>query len=109
MAHCTSSARFPVRDRRLDLTKLVDDLHYGRPKEYREQGWKDEEQQRERHFQWRHFGSPFSVLTPLGGEFGVRNRVGVLPAVLGAHGIVHVRVPALSTRERVLLETALGG
>lgn len=50
----------------------------------------------------------FSVLTPLGGEFGVRNRIGALPAVLGARGIVHVRVPVLSTRERVQLETALG-
>jgi malate dehydrogenase len=51
----------------------------------------------------------FSVLTPLGGEFGVRNRVGAVPALLAARGIVHTRVPALSTRERVLLETALGG
>ena len=50
----------------------------------------------------------FSVLTPLAGEFGVRNRVGALPAVLGSRGIVHVRVPVLSTRERVQLETALG-
>lgn len=50
----------------------------------------------------------FSVLTPLGGEFGVRNRVGALPALLASRGIVHVRVPALTTRERVQLETALG-
>lgn len=50
----------------------------------------------------------FSVLTPLGGEFGVRDRVGALPAILAPRGIVHVRVPALTTRERVQLETALG-
>jgi malate/lactate dehydrogenase len=50
----------------------------------------------------------FSVLTELGGEFGVRNRVGALPALLASSGIVHTRAPALSTRERVLLETALG-
>ena len=50
----------------------------------------------------------FSVLTPLGGEFGVRGRVGSLPALLSSRGIVHVRVPDLTTRERVQLETALG-
>ena len=50
----------------------------------------------------------FSVLTVLGGEFGVRGRVGALPALLAPTGIVHVRVPTLNTRERVQLETALG-
>jgi malate dehydrogenase len=50
----------------------------------------------------------FSVLTMLGGEFGVRNRVGALPALLSTSGIVSTRVPTLSTRERVQLETALG-
>ena len=50
----------------------------------------------------------FSVLTLLGGEFGVRNRVGALPALLGSPGVVRTRAPALSTRERVLVETALG-
>jgi len=50
----------------------------------------------------------FSALTLLGGEFGVRNRVGTLPVVLGVGGIVDVRVPSLNTRERVQLETALG-
>jgi malate dehydrogenase len=50
----------------------------------------------------------FSVLTLLGGEFGVRNRVGALPALLASSGIVHTRTPALTTRERVLVETALG-
>jgi malate dehydrogenase len=47
------------------------------------------------------------VLTVLGGEFGVRDRVGVLPCLLGPGGIVEVRPPALNARERVQLETAL--
>ena len=50
----------------------------------------------------------FSVLSVLGGEFGVRDRMGALPVRLSTTGIVHVRVPTLNTRERVLLETALG-
>ena len=50
----------------------------------------------------------FSVLTPLGGEFGVRHRAAALPVVLAPPGIVHIRVPALSARDRVRLETALG-
>jgi malate dehydrogenase len=50
----------------------------------------------------------FSVLTVLGGEFGVRNRVGALPALLSTSGIVHTREPSLSSRERVQLDTALG-
>jgi malate dehydrogenase len=49
-----------------------------------------------------------SVLTLLGGEFGVRNRIGAVPALLAPHGVAHVRVPLLSTRDRVLVETALG-
>jgi malate dehydrogenase len=49
----------------------------------------------------------FSVLTVLEGEFGVRGRVGAVPALLSSTGIVHTRVPSLSTRERVELETAL--
>lgn len=49
----------------------------------------------------------FSVLTILSGEFGVRGRVGAVPAVLSSPGIVHTRVPSLSVRERVELETAL--
>lgn len=49
----------------------------------------------------------FSVLTPLNGEFGVRGRIGTVPAVLASPGIVHTRVPSLSVRERVELETAL--
>jgi len=50
----------------------------------------------------------FSVLTLLGGEFGARNRAGVLPARLSTQGIAETRVPALNTRERVLVENALG-
>jgi malate dehydrogenase len=50
----------------------------------------------------------YNVLTVLGGEFGVRNRIGTVPALLSSSGIVHTRVPALNTRERVQLETALG-
>lgn len=50
----------------------------------------------------------FSVFTMLGGEFGVRDRAGVLPALLSPQGIAHVHVPALNTRERVRLETVLG-
>ena len=50
----------------------------------------------------------FSVLTVLGGEFGVRGRVGALPVILSPEGIAHTRVPTLNTRERVRLETALG-
>ena len=49
-----------------------------------------------------------SVLTVLSGEFGVRNRIGVLPCLLNPQGIAGVRVPSLSTRERIQLETALG-
>jgi len=51
----------------------------------------------------------FTVLTQLGGEFGVRNRAGALPARLSRRGIVHTRVPELSPREHVRLQTALGG
>jgi len=49
-----------------------------------------------------------SVLTVFGGEFGVRGRVGTLPAVLSQKGIAHTRIPTLNTRERVRLESALG-
>ena len=48
------------------------------------------------------------ALTLLGGEFGVRNRIGALPVLLNRQGITDVRVPVLNTRERVLLETSLG-
>jgi len=49
----------------------------------------------------------YNVLTVLGGEFGVRDRVGTVPALLASGGIVHTRVPSLNTRERVQLDTAL--
>jgi malate dehydrogenase len=51
----------------------------------------------------------FCVLTQLGGEFGVRHRVGCLPVRLGPRGIVETRVPELTIRERVQVQTALGG
>jgi malate/lactate dehydrogenase len=50
----------------------------------------------------------FSVLTVLGGEFNVKDRVGALPVLLAQRGIVQSRVPALSSRERVLVESSLG-
>jgi malate dehydrogenase len=49
----------------------------------------------------------FSAFTVLGGEFGVRDRVGALPVRLWRAGVESVRVPALNTRERVRLETSL--
>jgi malate/lactate dehydrogenase len=48
-----------------------------------------------------------NVLTVLDGELGVRNRVGALPALLDRRGVAEARVPSLSARERVLLDTAL--
>jgi malate dehydrogenase len=50
----------------------------------------------------------YSVLTVLDGEFGVRDRVGAVPALLTSHGVAYTRVPSLNTRERVQLDTALG-
>ena len=50
-----------------------------------------------------------SVLTVLGGEFGIRDRAGVLPCLLTPSGIAHIRLPDLHSRERVQLETALQG
>jgi hypothetical protein len=49
-----------------------------------------------------------SVLTPLDGEFGVRNRIGAVPVLLNTHGVGDVHVPTLNTRERVSVETSLG-
>ena len=49
-----------------------------------------------------------TVLTMLAGEFGIRNRVGALPVLLAPTGVAQARVPDLNTRERVLVETALG-
>jgi malate dehydrogenase len=51
----------------------------------------------------------FSVLTQLDGEFGARNRPGAVSARLGSSGILRTRIPELTTRERVLLQIALGG
>ena len=50
----------------------------------------------------------FNVLTVLDGEHGVRGRVGAVPAFLNQGGIAATRTASLSTRERVLLDTALG-
>ncbi len=50
----------------------------------------------------------FSVLTMLGGELNVKDRVSAIPALLAPTGVVHTRVPTLSTRERVRLDTVLG-
>jgi malate dehydrogenase len=50
----------------------------------------------------------YNVLTVLAAEFGVRDRVGAVPALLSPRGIVSARVPMLNARERVLLDTALG-
>ncbi len=50
----------------------------------------------------------FAVLSVLGGEFGARGVAGALPARLEPAGIAGVRDPALNTRARVQLETALG-
>ena len=50
----------------------------------------------------------FSVLTLLDGEFGVKDRVGTLPALLTTHGIAQTRLPSLNARERTRLLTALG-
>jgi malate dehydrogenase len=50
----------------------------------------------------------FNALMVLGGEFGVRNRIGAVPVLLSKEGIADVRVPVVNTRERVQIETALG-
>jgi malate dehydrogenase len=49
----------------------------------------------------------YSVLCVLDGEFGIRDRVAIVPALLASTGIVHRRLPSLSARERIQLETAL--
>jgi malate dehydrogenase len=48
-----------------------------------------------------------SVLTVIDGALGVRHTVGALPCLLAPWGIADARVPTLSTRERVQVETAL--
>jgi malate dehydrogenase len=50
----------------------------------------------------------FNILTVLEGEFGVRERVAAVPALLGPHGVASVRTPLLNRREQVQLDTALG-
>jgi malate dehydrogenase len=50
----------------------------------------------------------FNVLTVLDGEHGARGRVGAVPAFLNQGGIAATRTPSLSTRERVLVDTAIG-
>ena len=50
----------------------------------------------------------FSVLTILDGEFGVRNRVAAVPALLAPSGVAQIRTPLLNRREQVQLDTALG-
>ena len=49
-----------------------------------------------------------SVMTQLQGEFGVSRRPGIVSARLGTDGIQQIRQPELTTRERVLVESALG-
>ena len=50
----------------------------------------------------------YNVLIVLDGEFGARNRLGTVPAVLGPLGIASTRVPPLNSRERVRVDIALG-
>jgi malate/lactate dehydrogenase len=49
----------------------------------------------------------YNILTILEGEFGVRDRVATVPALLGSQGVAYVRTPLLNTREQVQLDTAL--
>jgi malate dehydrogenase len=49
----------------------------------------------------------YNILTILEGEFGVRDRVAAVPALLGPHGVAYVRTPLLNRREQVQLDTAL--
>jgi malate dehydrogenase len=51
---------------------------------------------------------PRCVTAVLDGEFGARGQLGAVPAFLGPSGIERTAVPALNTRERVQVETALG-
>ena len=50
----------------------------------------------------------YPLITQLQGEFGVRRRPGIVPARLDARGVAEIRIPELTTRERVLVQTALG-
>ena len=48
------------------------------------------------------------VLTLLDGQFNVKGQAGALPVLLAPHDIARVRTPALSTKERVQVESSLG-
>ena len=50
----------------------------------------------------------FSVTTQLEGEYGARHCAGIVSARLGSRGLGHIHLPELTTRERVLVQTALG-
>ena len=49
----------------------------------------------------------YSVLTVLEGQFGVRDRIAAVPALLASDGVARIRTPLLNTREQVQLDTAL--
>lgn len=49
----------------------------------------------------------YSVLTVLEGQFGVRDRMAAVPALLASDGVARIRTPLLNTREQVQLDTAL--
>jgi malate dehydrogenase len=49
----------------------------------------------------------YNILTILEGEFGVRDRVAAVPALLSPQGVAYVRTPLLNRREQVQLDTAL--
>jgi malate dehydrogenase len=50
----------------------------------------------------------YPTFVVLDGEFGMRRVVGTLPISVSRPGLVQVRIPSLNSRERVLLESALG-
>ena len=49
----------------------------------------------------------YSVLTVQEGQFGVRDRMAAVPALLASDGVARIRTPLLNTREQVQLDTAL--
>ena len=49
----------------------------------------------------------YNVLTVLDGQFGVRDRIAAVPALLASDGVARIRTPLLNTREQVQLDTAL--
>jgi malate dehydrogenase len=49
----------------------------------------------------------YSVLAVLDGQFGVRDRIAAVPALLTSDGVARIRTPLLNTREQVQLDTAL--